>query len=493
MSSGAELNKQVNRGIAWAGASQAIIAIADFVSQVVVLAFWISAGELGTMMAAMAFYPALDTAADLGVASSLIQKDHHTEAKISTVFWFNMMISAGLFLLLLGFGPLVGKIQGDAVIGTLISVYGIKLLLQNSYAIPFALLKKNLKFAEIAKLRTAAHLAESVGRIAYAALGFGVWTFLAAGLTRVVVFGGLMQLLHPWRPRFVFRPKEVKEYVRFGLRASASQVLYQLYTNLDYTVVRYFFGATANGIYTLAYTIVLEPVRMITNVVNDVAFPTFARLRHDRHLVADRFIKFTRLNLVAVLPFLMLIMLVVPDFLATFWRSSDWTPAQLSMVADGARILCFVGVLRALGFIGPPLLDGLGRPELTLRYMLVAAFVTTSGYVIGALTLGDALGPLSVAVAWAVFYPIAFALLAYVVAKTIALPKREYLRATVGLFGCAGAAWLAGAAVQLAMASTSPFLRLVASSSVALLVMTVLVDRWQGLSYRTMKTALDGK
>ena len=45
-----------------------------------------------------------------------------------------------------------------------------------------------------------------------------------------------------------------------------------------------------------------------------------------------------------------------------------WAPT-----APAIRVLCLVGVLRALSFIVPPLLDGIGKPGLTLIYMLVAA------------------------------------------------------------------------------------------------------------------------
>ena len=52
------------------------------------------------------------------------------------------------------------------------------------------------------------------------------------------------------------------------------------------------------------------------------------------------------------------------------------------MVSDCVRILCFVGILRPLGFLGPPLLDGIGAPGRTLRYMLVTALLMPASYII---------------------------------------------------------------------------------------------------------------
>lgn len=483
------LATQVNRGVAWAAAAQAIIAISDLVSQLIVVKL-LAASDYGIAMMAVPLYTMLDNAADLGVGSALIQRDDHTPDRVSTVFWFNMLVSTGLFVLLLGLGPLYGYFQGHAVVGWLLVAYGGKLVFQNVYAIPFALLRKELRFADIAVARTIAHLAESVGRIVYAYLGASIWCFTLAGLTRAFVFGVIMQLRHPFLPRLVFRPRDVIEYVRFGVRSAASQILYQLYTNLDYVVVAKFFGDTANGIYALAYWIVLEPVKTIANVVIDVAFPTFARLREDRPKLIDQFIRFTRLNLIAVLPFVVLILLVIPEFLRMFYGGGKWSAAELVLVGHAARILCLVGLLRALGFLGPPLLDGVGKPELTLRYMTIATIAVPCSFVLGAVLLGGRLGFISVAVAWAVGYPIAFAALSYLVVKTLALPLGPYLRGAWGVIACCLAGYLVGLAVSFAVPTLSDGWRLLAVGGSALVVMFGLLAFWQGITPRSIAAAV---
>jgi O-antigen/teichoic acid export membrane protein len=288
----------------------------------------------------------------------------------------------------------------------------------------------------------------------------------------------------------VFRPREVIHYVRFGLRTAASQILYQLYTNLDYAVVYKAFGERANGIYALAYFIVLEPVKTIANVVIDVAFPTFARLRNDRAALIKQFIQFTRLNLLAVLPFVVLILLVIPEFLRVFYASGKWTLSELALCGDAARILCIVGALRAVGFLGPPLLDGIGRPELTLRYMVAAAVVVPGMFVLGALVLGDRLGFLSVAVAWAAGYPFAFFVLSYLVVRSIDLPIGPYLRASWGIAGCCLAGALAGLVMSFVFAGASDAVRMVTVGATSLVVMFALVATWQRITPRSIKAAL---
>jgi PST family polysaccharide transporter len=488
---GPRLSTQVNRGVAWAAAAQAVIAVTDLVSQLVVLAFWVGARDYGVASGAIAFYTLLDTAADFGVTSALIQRDDHTPERVSTVFWFNLVISTGLFVALLGLGPLYGYVQGNPVLGWLLIAYGGKLVFQNVYAIPFALLRKEMRFGDIARARVVAHLAESVGRIVFAALGATVWCWTLAALTRAVVFGVIIQLRHPFVPKLVFQPREVFDYVRFGMRTAASQILFRLYTSVDTPIVLYVFGRQAAGIYAAALFIVLEPVKTISNVVIDVAFPTFARLRDDRQGLIAQFIQFTRLNLIAVLPFVVLILLVIPEFLRIFY-SRKWSADELAACADAARILCLVGTLRALGFVGPPLLDGIGRPELTLRYMVVAAIAVPGSFLLGASLLGGQLGMLSVAVAWAAGYPVAFAALSYLVARSIDLPLGAYLRGSWGIVGCCLAGLVAGLAASAALPHASDVVRLLAVGGAALVVTLVLVATWQRITPRSIAAAVRG-
>jgi O-antigen/teichoic acid export membrane protein len=486
------LNAKVNRGVAWAAGAQAIIAIADLVSQLLVVALFVSSDDLGIAFAAIPFYTALDYIADLGVSSALIQHDDHTPERVSTVFWFNMLVSGGLFVALLGLGPLYGYLQGESVIGWLLIAYGIKLLIQNVYAIPFALLKRELRFFDISVARVIAHLSESIARIVFAALGYTIWCWTLAALVRAVVFGVIIQMRHPFVPRLVFRPREVIQYVRFGLRTAASNVLYQLYTSLDAPIVFYVFGKSAAGIYGLADQIVLEPVKTIANVVTDVAFPAFARMRSDREALVTQLIRFTRLNLIAVLPYVGVVVLVIPEILHTFYMGGKWLPSQLDLAASTARILCVMGFFRALGLLGPPLLDGIGRPELTLRYMIVATIAVPGSFLLGSQLLMHSYGFRSVAIAWGLGYPIAFAALAYLVVRTVDLPVRRYLAACGGVLASCGLGIAAGLAAHVLLAGSSDVARMLGSAGAMLAVTAVLLASWQKITPRSIASSLKG-
>src|SRR6185503_14081 len=119
--------------------------------------------------------------------------------------------------------------------------------------------------------------------------------------------------------------------------------------------------------------------------------------------------------------------------------------AQYAAAADAARILAIVGVFRALSHLGPPLLDGLGRPDLSLRYHATAATVLTALFV-GATHAGESF--FAVSVAWAMGYPVAFAVLSWMVFAQLDLGVLAYLRRVIRLVLCLVAAAAAGFAVH---------------------------------------------
>jgi len=319
VSDGSNIRAEVNRGIAWIGLASAMVGVLDIAGVVIVLAFWLSPAQYGVAMLAGSLFQVLDLATDLGLSSAVIQRDDHTPERIATVFWVNLALSVAICGALFPLAPLLGELQGAPVIGTILIVYGAKLIVHNVYFVPQALMKKQLRFKELSMIRILANVAEFVGKVVSASLGAGVWFQLIGKACHTGVTAIGIQLRNPWWPRLKIDVRQSLAYLEFGIKTSASQILFHLYTNIDYQVVGYYFGAAANGFYHLAYTLVLEPVRMVSFIAVDIAFPAYAKLKHHRDRLFDQLVSFTRLNLVIVLPILVIIAVGADDLVNLFW------------------------------------------------------------------------------------------------------------------------------------------------------------------------------
>ncbi|HRC55186.1 MAG: oligosaccharide flippase family protein [Myxococcales bacterium] len=482
-----QLKTRVSKSLSWVGMASTVVSILDFVAIVLILRFWLTKSEYGIATMAAWMFAILDYASDLGLSAAVIQRDDHTREKLSTVFWANVLVSVLMIGLLAALHPVFAGFYGHTIVANMILAYGAKLLWQNVYLIPQALMRKELRYGELSVIRLIANLAEFSGKIGFASAGFGPWSLVLGPMCRFFVVGVGTQLRRPWRPALVCRVRDAAEYLRFGFKASGSQMLFYFYTNVDYAIVGRVFGDAALGMYRWAYEVVLEPVRIISDVVREVAFAAFARLRRDPEQIKAQFISFTRLNLFTVLTFLGVVVVAAEEVLI-LTVDQDYLPA-----ASAIRILALVGVLRSVGFVVPPMLDGLGFPGRTLIYQACAAVLLPALFVTGASVLGDSMGFTSMAVAWAVGYPLAFSVLMAMGLYAAHLRVREYLAKIMGIPACVAAAVAAGVVAKLALGELSVGLRFVGIITAELAVLLPLLTYTQKMSPRAMWRAARGK
>ncbi|MBK9757257.1 MAG: oligosaccharide flippase family protein [Nannocystis sp.] len=278
------------------------------------------------------------------------------------------------------------------------------------------------------------------------------------------------QALQRWMPRLVFSWRAARSAFHYGLKTLLSRLLYHIYTGLDYYVVGHYFGKQSLGLYKAACDLGLDPAGVLSQIVVTVAFPTFARLSDRPELLAQQFLQFARFNLMIVGGYICLVVVPAPDLLALM--NPQWVAASGAL-----RILGLTVVLRALSNVIPPLLDGVGRPALTLMYMAVASVVLPLCFLGGAVFLGDALGYESVAWSWFFGYPVAFAVLLGFGLRHARLSLRVYALAMGRIALWLGLALLCGVAARMATTGLeSPLLRaaivMVGTATVLLLALT---------------------
>lgn len=473
--------KTIARGIAWVGLAASLVAVLDLVALALILRFWVSAKEFGDISVVVTSFAALQLLGELGLPAAVVQRDDASEDRLSTVFWLGIAAGIALYGVVWAAAPLIAHAYGEPVVGTLFRVYGLVLLVRPFYTTHQALLRRRLQFQELSALRMTANSLEFAAKLGSAIAGAGVWCFALGPFARELFYAIAIPVRARWRPRRVCRPRLARSDFGFGMRSTGGELLFHVYSNLDYQIVAATFGTAAVGIYRAAKELVLEPVRFVSNVVTVVAFPTFARLRGDRAAVIEQYVAFTRQNLVAVLGLLSVVVVAAEDVLAVMLGP------QYTAAAHAARILAIVGVFRALSHLGPPLLDGLGRPDLSLRYHVTATVVLSALFVVFA-AAGDSFD--AVAVAWAVGYPIAFVVLSWMVFGQLRIGPIAYLRRVGRIAVWIAAAAAAGFAVHRALGGASTGVRLAGSAAAMIALGMWLLAAYEGFSPRAIIRSL---
>lgn len=488
LESGQDIHKKVHRSLAWVSLASSMVGFLDILALALIVAFWVPKEEIGVAFLAISLFPVLDIATDLGMAAAVIQRDDHSQTRMSTVFWFNVAMSVFVFALLsLGIGPLLVLIHGHPVLTGLLTLYGAKVVWQNVYFLPYALMKKELRFKELSIIRILANFAEFGGKVGFAAAGFGVWCFIFGPLLRVLVTGVGVQICNPWRPSLIFRFSEGWDWAKFGLKTSAHKLLFRLYSLADKQIVGAYFGAEALGVYGIAYLVVIEPALVISEITASVAFPAFSRLKHSSDKLYEQLVSFCKMNLVIMFLFVGFAFVAAEEILAvvSVQKGNDYSSG-----APIIRLLCGIAILRALSYVIPPLLDGVGRPTLTLIYTSVAAVVLCTLFMVFAEFFGASLGIQSVGLAWLVGYPIAFWVLIKMAFAILELPSYKLYARLAGITACGLGATALAAGVKWATMDLPTAVRAGAVAVTMLASYAAFLSRFQGISLRSVRKSL---
>jgi O-antigen/teichoic acid export membrane protein len=251
-------------------------------------------------------------------------------------------------------------------------------LLAGLSVLPRALLERNLRFKALGLVEAAGAALNGGTAIALALSGHGVWS-VVAGIWAAAV----LQFAAYWatagvRPGLAFTREELGELLRFGTSVLGSRMLGYFNGNVDYLIVGRLMGSAALGVYSLAYKLVTMPLTKVSHVVLRVAYPTFSRLQGDDEAFQRHYLTLVATLAAVSFPLLAGLAIFAPEIIGLVF-GARWDAAVLP-----TRVLCLVGVCKALVCSIGVVFMSKGRPGLELKLNLYGAVKLPIFLLIGA-------------------------------------------------------------------------------------------------------------
>ena len=389
---------QMKRGFLWFGSATAVTRIIDLLSTLVILAL-LSRAEMGVAALSWTVAVVAEAFSGLGVGTSLVQARAINDDELDSLFWFATAVGLGMLVLMAAAGPAIAWYYNEPVLAGMVAVSGLKLVFVSTGLVPLQLMNRELRFKEISALQAISTLGEALTKVGLAALGLGAWALVIANALRGLYLLVGTAAIGRWRPRFHYHFNDIRTHVAFGLRASTSRILFHFYRNADALVIGRMLGMEALGLYRVASEVAMSADEAVLQVVRRVAYPVFARVAHDTHLLAETFLRMTRYLIYLTGPISVFLCFAADDLLAVI-TTERWRAA-----APLVQVLCFGGFLRGLSQLFPELLLAGGRPMLALVDSLVSMVVLFGLFVLAAHLFPEHRS-MAVALAWFVAYPI---------------------------------------------------------------------------------------
>lgn len=218
----------------------------------VVLANELSKEDFGLVGALTIFQAFAMIFVDSGFGAALLQKKDPGERDYSTVFWFNLLVSAGIYGILFFCAPLIGDIFRDGRLVSMSRVMFVAFVVNGLGIIQTNRLTKQMHMRPVALANIIGLLVSGGLGIGMALGGFGAWALVWQTLSLAIVKTLILWIVGRWWPRMQFSRTTFRDVRRVGGSVLSSSVLNTACLQVYNFVIGAFYSLPLLGVYTQA-------------------------------------------------------------------------------------------------------------------------------------------------------------------------------------------------------------------------------------------------
>jgi len=370
------LKQKTISGIIWSAVQRFGSMTISFISNLV-LARLLLPEDFGCIGMLMVFIAVAENLVDGGFDSALIQKKQPTNTDYSTIFYFNLLLSLVLYVVLFFSAPAIASFYKIEQLCTMLRVMGIITIINALGIVQNNQLQKQLRFNRLAAIHVISITVGTIIGIILALIGFGVWSLVAKTIVISTVRISLFWVLSKWKPLKVFSFASFKNLFSFGGLIFLANIVETIVNKSVSLFIGRFYSSKDLGFYTQAANVHQIPERTIPFIINQVFFPVLSSIQDDIDKVRSALNKSLKALTFTTFP-LMVILMVVAKPLIIVLFTEKWLES-----VPYFQLLCLGGMVYSVNSTNVILLKALGQGKKILYISFIKRLITFASIVIG--------------------------------------------------------------------------------------------------------------
>ncbi len=396
-----EYRRHLDRGFNWLGGAAAVARVIDLCCILIVL-LYLTKEQVGIAALVVAFAAMIDALDGLGTGDALVQASNVTSRQRDTVFWFNIGTALLVALVTAAFAPLAAAIFGIAGMAGYLLLVAAKQPLTALAVVPMAMLNRSLAYERIALINVTASFVSATTRAGLAIAGAGTWSLVVAYAAQGIMIAVGAWIASPFRPSLCFDWRAIRPLARFGTRSASSTLFEQIFKNIDFLLIGWFYGAAPLAIYRVAFDLAMEPAMAVSTLIHRTALPVFARVAAAKEKLAEA-LSWSLGRVVSLVAPLTAGLVLAADPLMHLLRDSDGH--SYAAAALPLKILAIAALLRVTMQLLMPVLIGSGRPGMAARLSGLTLLLLSGGVLATCLIFPAPFGITAASLVWLLVYP----------------------------------------------------------------------------------------
>jgi O-antigen/teichoic acid export membrane protein len=319
-------------------------------------------GLIGTIAVLIAIS---DSIVNSGFSNALIRKVNCNDDDYTTVFYFNILISVFLYILLYFSAPIIAIYFKQTQLTDIVRVLSLVIIIDAFSLIQRTVLIKQIDFKSQTKVSIISSIASGLISIVLALNGFGVWSLVWQRIFSRLISLILLWSGKRWFPNGTFNVISFKGLFGFGSRLLLSGLIDTVYNNIYLILIGKYFSVETLGFFSKSQEFSNIPSQGIGGIINRVAYPVLSSFQDDKVRLKEYYRRLIRSS--------MFVTSLVMVCLAASSESVILTLIGIKWINSISylQLLCFVGILYPLHLLNLSILQVQGRSDLYLKLEVI--------------------------------------------------------------------------------------------------------------------------
>ena len=336
-----------------------------------ILARLVTPEEMGILGLTAIFFAIATCLANAGFGAAIIRKTDRTTEDINTVFWFNLVMSLLLALILFMLAPWFADFYRQPELLLLTRVSAFMLFLSSSSSVHVALFQSRRDFKTLAWVGMLSTLAGMPVCLYLAYIGWGIWALMIQNVVSTTISLGLIWWRSPWKPSFIFSWISFRDLFAFGSRLSCASMLHTIYAETRTFIIGKFYSASQLGLYNRGQHLANLGASTINGVLESITYPILATIQNDKSRLKSAYQKYIKISTIVIAWFCILLVALAKPCVYILY-GERWLSCAIFI-----QILSFDYMFSHICSINLNLLKVKGKSGIILRLEFIKKIIST--------------------------------------------------------------------------------------------------------------------
>ncbi|MBQ5642727.1 MAG: lipopolysaccharide biosynthesis protein [Bacteroidaceae bacterium] len=308
------LKERTARGLLWGGMSNGIMQLLGALFGLALMRL-LTPADWGKVYMLNIFAVLASTLQESGFIAALCNKKEPTDKEYNAVFWFNMMVSGALYIILWFLAPYIASFYNDPDLTYLARFLFLGFLLSGLGTVQRAYLFGHLMVRETSICGIVAMLVSGIVGVTMAWMGFAHWGIVSQSVSFVFVVQLMNWYYSSWRPSLHIDLRPAWQMFKFSSKLLVTNIFNILNNHAFSVLLGKYFGDRQAGVYGTARKWDDMAASTINGMLVGVAQPTLTQVIDDKGRYVMIFRKMLRFISFVSFPALLGLGMIAQEFI----------------------------------------------------------------------------------------------------------------------------------------------------------------------------------